>query len=251
MNVKILCLNLWEGGVLWDNIVALFKREDPDVLLLQEAFNASASSPLQYQTVNRMHKLFPLNYHYYSPELYELRPDGEGDTGNLIISKYPISQSETIFLYGEYQKITRPDTIEFSHYPKNMQCAHISLPNNSELHVHNVHGIWGLDGADSPERLRMSNSITSHIDGKPHTVVAGDFNLKPDTQTIRQIEQKLTNVFTDALTSSFNMKHKTNPGYATAVVDMAFVSSDLKIENKTVLEDDVSDHKGLLVTLQI
>ncbi len=251
MTVKILCLNLWEGGILWDNIVNLLKREDPDILCLQEAFDAPPPAPLQYQTVKRMRILLPNHYHQYSPELYEIRPDGEGDTGNLIISKYPIAHSETIFLYGDYQKITRPNTIEFSHYPKNMQCAYIALPTNKELHVHNLHGIWGLDGSDSPERLRMSSIITSHIANKQNVIVAGDFNIKPDTQTIRSIEQKLINVFKGNLSSSFNMKHKTNPGYATAVVDMIFASPDVAIVDKKILDDDVSDHKALLFEVQI
>ena len=249
MTLKILSLNLWEGGILWDNIVKLLKREDPDIMCLQEAFNAKPSAPLQFQTVSRMRELLPLHYHTYAPELYEIRPEGEGDTGNLLISKYPIAHSETIFLHGEYQKITRPDTIEFSHYPKNMQCALIHLPNNRELHIHNVHGIWGLDGSDSPERLRMSRIITTHVGDKQNIIVAGDFNLKPDTQTISAIEQKLTNVFKGAMSSSFNMKHKTNPGYATAVVDMVFASPDVAIVDKKILEDDVSDHKGLLLTV--
>lgn len=251
MKLTILCLNLWEGGILWDNIVNLLKREVPDIMCFQEAFNAKPSAPLQYQTVNRMRELLPLHYHAYAPELYEIRPDGEGDTGNLIISQYPISYYETIFLFGDYQTITRPKTIEFSHYPKNMQCAHITLPNTKELHVHNVHGIWGLDGRDSPERLRMSHIITTHVTDKQNVIVAGDFNLKPDTQTIDTIEQKLTNVFKGAMTSSFNMKHKSNPGYATAVVDMVFISPEVMVVDKKILEDDVSDHKGLLLTVDI
>lgn len=251
MTVKILCLNLWEGGILWDNIVKLLKRENPNIMCFQEAFDATSPAPHQYQTVKRMRELLPNYYHVYSPELYEIRPDGEGDTGNLIISQYPISYSETIFLFGDYQTITRPKTIEFSHYPKNMQCAHITLPNTKELHVHNVHGIWGLDGRDSPERLRMSHIITTHVANKQNVIVAGDFNLKPDTQTIDTIEQKLMNVFKGDMISSFNMKHKSNPGYATAVVDMVFTSPDVKVVDKKILDDDVSDHKGLLLTIDV
>lgn len=58
-------------------------------------------------------------------------------------------------------------------------------------------------------------------------------------------------VFNDQITSSFNMRHKANPGYASAVVDMLFTSSDVKIVSKSVPEDDVSDHKPLLATIEI
>lgn len=222
------------------------KREDPDIMCLQEAFDAPITQPSQFQSVRKLKELFPLHYHAYAPELYEVRTDGEGDTGNLIISRFPISQSETIFLLGEYKKITRPEKIEFSNYPKNMQCAHIELEGKKQLHVHNLHGIWGLDGADTPERLRMSHIITSHLQSNPHTLLMGDFNLKPENQTIYNIEKQMVSVFKNDMTTSFNMQHKTNPGYATAVVDMVFASPDVRVVSKKVLEDDVSDHKPLL-----
>ncbi len=251
MNVKILSLNLWEGGLLCENIEKFLQKETPDILCLQEVFNGDADQAKNFQSLSWLTALFPDYHSFYSPDLFEDRSDGEGDVGNLILSRFPFVEKKTIFLQGEYQKIVRPDDkSDFSKDPQNMQCVILDIE-GEKLCVANVHGIWGLDGSDSPERLQMSETIVNEIEGKTQLVVMGDFNLKPDTQTIANIEKHLINVFKGDMTTSFNMKHKTNPGYATAVVDMFFSSRDVKIISKRIPDDDVSDHKPLVVTIAI
>ena len=95
----------------------------------------------------------------------------------------------------------------------------------------------------------MSEIIVGEVKNKKRVLVMGDFNLRPNTKTIYNIEAHFVNVFKGEMTTSFNMKHKTNPGYGTAVVDMVFASSDLKIASKSIPEDDISDHKPLLIEL--
>ncbi|MEP7167361.1 MAG: endonuclease/exonuclease/phosphatase family protein [Candidatus Woesebacteria bacterium] len=251
MNIKILSLNLFEGGLFWENIEAFIKRENPDILCLQEVFNGDQKQPVSFQSVKRLGVLLPDFYSYYSPELFEIWPHGQGDGGNAIYSRFPLSDEKTIFLHEEYRKILRPRREDdFSHYPKNLQSIVVTM-DGKKLHVCNLHGIWGLEGTDTKERLRMSKLIVKEIKKKQPLVLMGDFNLKPETETIGNIEKQLTNVFKGEMVSSFNMEHKSNPGYATAVVDMFFASKDIKIVAKSVPDDDVSDHKPLLVTIEI
>jgi endonuclease/exonuclease/phosphatase family metal-dependent hydrolase len=58
-------------------------------------------------------------------------------------------------------------------------------------------------------------------------------------------------VFGEELKTTFNMKHKDNPGYATAAVDMMFISPDIKVSEKACPEVDVSDHLPLVVQLLV
>lgn len=251
MSAKILCLNLFEGGLFWDNIASFIKRENPDILCLQEVNDANTRQPLNFQTRTHLKHLLPDFCSYYSPEIHEVWPQGGGDGGNAIYSRFPIKRKKTTFLHREYQRIVRPkDEKDFSHYPKNLQHVVIDVGGKG-LHVCNMHGVWGLDGGDTPERLRMSKIIVDEVKHEKPLVLMGDFNVKPDTQTITEIEKQLINVFKGELVSSFNMRHKKNPGYATAVVDMFFMSKDLRVVSKSVPEDDVSDHKPLLVTIEL
>jgi endonuclease/exonuclease/phosphatase family metal-dependent hydrolase len=121
-----------------------------------------------------------------------------------------------------------------------------------QLHVCNMHGVWDLDGKrDTKERLRMSKLIVKEIKKKSPLVLMGDFNVQPHTKTIDLVEEHVTNAFKGEMTTSFNMEHKKNPGYAAAVVDMFFASPDVKVISKSVPTDDVSDHLPLLVTIEI
>ena len=115
-------------------------------------------------------------------------------------------------------------------------------------------GIWGLDGGDNSARFKMSDIIVEQIKDKEKVLLAGDFNLKPNTQTIKNIEKYLTNVFKDELKSSFNLSRKNLekfPGYATAVVDMLFVSSDIKLLTHSCPQVDVSDHLPLICEFEV
>ena len=248
MSTKIVCLNLFEGGQFWDKIVTFFKREQADIYCLQEAMQGGSDQPDNFYTIERLKRFLPDFYYYFSPELYQVRPNSEGDAGNLIVSKFPFLQSETVFLHGQYEKIKRDDEKGFSHYPKNLQHVEVDT-GNRRLHVFNLHGIWGLDGGDTPERLRMSEIILKNVTAVAPSVLTGDFNVQPNTETIRRIESCMTNVFKDRLVTSFNMRHKTNPGYATAVVDLFFAIPELRVVSARCPDDDVSDHKPLVVEI--
>ncbi len=246
--VKILCLNLFEGGMFWDNIQSFITRENPDILCLQEVSNGDEKQPANFQTIRRLTSLLPNHYFYYSPEFCEVWTQGEGDGGNAIFSRFPLQDTRTVFLHGAYHRFARSDKKDFTEYPKNLQEATVTIE-GKKLHLFNMHGIWGSDGNDNPERLEMSKKIGEIVRGKSPSVLMGDFNLQPATQTIANIEKYMNNVFKGELTTSFNMRHKTNPGYATAVVDMFFATTDISIISKSCPDDDVSDHKPLIVTL--
>ncbi|MEO8582088.1 MAG: endonuclease/exonuclease/phosphatase family protein [Patescibacteria group bacterium] len=251
MKAKIVCINLFEGGLFWENIEKFLLKEDPAILCLQEVVNGDSKQPLSFQSIARLRNLFPEYYYYFSPELLEVWPQGNGDAGNAIFSRFPIIEQKTVFLHKKYKRIVRAkDGKDFSHYPKNLQHIVVEI-DRRKLHVLNLHGIWGLSGADTPERLKMSKIILEELKGNSPAVLMGDFNLKPNTQTIQNIEKEMTNIFKDELKTTFNMKHKTNPGYATAVVDMFFASPTVKVVSKACSDDDVSDHKPLVVTVQV
>jgi endonuclease/exonuclease/phosphatase family metal-dependent hydrolase len=67
---------------------------------------------------------------------------------------------------------------------------------------------------------------------------------------MRAIEEHLTSVFGNSLTTTFNMRRKENPGYATAAVDLMYISNDLRVTGKDCPDVDISDHLPLVVTLE-
>ncbi|OGK08907.1 hypothetical protein A2767_06185 [Candidatus Roizmanbacteria bacterium RIFCSPHIGHO2_01_FULL_35_10] len=110
----------------------------------------------------------------------------------------------------------------------------------------------------------MSRMIVNQIKDKENVILAGDTNVLPNTETINNLEKYLKNVFKDELTTTFNMKIKTPfvkeahyfseehlKGFAKAVVDMIFVSPNLKVVEHYQPKVDVSDHYPLAIVLEV
>ena len=112
--------------------------------------------------------------------------------------------------------------------------------------------MYDLDGDNFSEaRRKMSDTIIKNIQGKDNVILAGDTNAKPTNKAMRAVEDHLTNVFGNDLTTTFNMRRKENPGYATAVVDLMYVSPNIRILDKVCPAVDISDHLPLIATFEI
>lgn len=244
MKIKVVCLNLWIGGILFDPIVDFLKRENPDICLLQEVFDDDNYASLQKQLE------FP--YSHFAPAFDEIIDDKKVVQGNVILSKFPLHEIGVTYYDVPYGiRDNRREAYQFT--PRNLQ--HVSTTiSKTTLHVFNTQGIWGEDGWDSERRVAMAEHIVNEIGNTTPFVLAGDFNLQPKTKTIGIIEKKAKNVFKDELQTSFNIKRKdlvNFPGFATAVVDMIFVSPEMKVISHYCPTVDISDHLPLIVELEI
>lgn len=249
---QFLSLNLWPVADLFDRIVDFLQSERPDVLFLQEVFNGTAThlAP-KYRAFSELQSILKYPYAEFAAAFYETDVPGidRVDQGNAIMSRFPLQSLEPIFFDVPYGG--RENTPSgFPWTPRNLQRVTAQI-GDQKVHLFNTQGIWGTDGKDSKRRLQMSQDIVAQVKGKSPVILAGDFNVQSHTQTIDQIESELTNVFKDELVTTFNMKQKTSPGYATAVVDMVFTSSDIKVLSHSCPAVDISDHLPLRCEFQI
>ncbi len=253
MKIKYITLNIFEGGIFFDNIASFLKQEQPDIIGFQEVYNGEKLEPARnYRSMQLLIQIFPGCYHSFAPLFCEQLDSTRIELGNAILSRFPIIEEKNTFFDApydpEYKKELRNG--DFSHDPQSVQWAKINVE-GMYVNIFNVHGIWGLDGTDTSRRIQMSQTILNQIGDKTKVILGGDFNVQPNTQTIAMIEKRYKNIFKDELTSTFNMRHKQNSGYATAVVDMIFISNDIALIEKTCSEADVSDHKPLIAILEV
>lgn len=254
MKIKILTLNIW-GGELLNNVVSFIQEENPDIVLLQEVYNGKEDLETRFRSFNILKEKLNFFYYAFEPLFLGVRSNGKKILqGNAIFSRFPIENKKLIFFdipFGEFSLEESKININKNKViPMGMLKAEIELPNKN-IDTYSVHGIWGLDGEDNPRRLEMSRIIVNEIKNKENVILGGDFNLKPNTRTIKNIEEQLQNVFKNELVSTFNMKHKELPGYATAVVDMIFVSRHFKVVNHYMPDADVSDHMPLIAEIEV
>jgi endonuclease/exonuclease/phosphatase family metal-dependent hydrolase len=242
---------MWRGNLL-ENVITFLKEQDADIVVLQEVFNTEDRDLDDgFRSLEILKDKLDYEYFNYAPAFIDSDFENKVEQGNLIFSKFPITNHEVVFLNSHYKRLAAENRRNFPHLPRNLQSVAIESP-AGELNVLNFHGVWDLDGDNySPQRQKMSRIIVEQIKNKQNVILAGDTNATPGNQAIREIEDHLISVFRGDLKTTFNMKHKDNPDYAYVAVDMMFVGRNIEVINKSCLEVDVSDHLPLVATLEI
>lgn len=250
-NFKLMNINIWKGGRLFDDLVKYIRHEDPDILACQEVYNSeNLQISKNYRTILEFKKIFPEYNYSFAPAFKEVVEDGKIENGNAIFTKFEIVNSESYFYDIPYGEEDESKTDDFSRQPRNLQYVELSLKDRT-LHVFNTQGIWGFDGLDNQRRLKMADTIVNIINSKEPSILCGDLNVDQNTETIAKIERKLKNVFSRELQSTFNMEIKKEGGFSKAVVDMIFVSQDIKVFDHYCPSVSISDHLSLVANLQI
>lgn len=251
MKIKVICLNLWQGGNLFENIKSFIAEEKAGMLALQEVHDAPPASEAAWHSVGALARILGYQHYAFAPAFAKEIPNGHTlQRGSAILSKFPILSSKAIFYDVPFNAAFTETPGDYRYTPRNLQHGEINI-NGTTLHLFNTQGIWGFDGKDNERRLAMGEIITREIAGKQPALLMGDFNVREDTQTIKKIEAHMTNVFAGELKTSFNMRHKKDSGFATAVVDMMFASPDVKIGQHYASKTNVSDHLALVGEFEI
>jgi len=252
MTIKVVSLNMWFGGQLQDNIMAFLEAQAADIVLLQEVFNGEDPAlAAQHRTMQVVRERLGLPYQNFAAEYRDNdQTNGKAQVGNAIFTRFPITSS-AITAFIPYTETYRDVPGNYHNCPYNLQHVALDTP-AGEVNVYNMHGVWDLNGDNySPLRQKMSAMVIDAIAGKQNVILAGDTNAKPTNKAMIAIEAHLKSVFGRELATTFNMRHKDNPGYATAAVDMMFVSSDIRVARHECPNVDVSDHLPLTATLEI
>jgi endonuclease/exonuclease/phosphatase family metal-dependent hydrolase len=99
--------------------------------------------------------------------------------------------------------------------------------------------------SDSPERIAQSQKIRNFLDSidKPK-ILCGDFNLRPDTESMKILEKGMNNLIqiydiTSTRTSLYDKEEK--------FADYVLTSPDVVIKAFQKLFHEVSDHAPLLL----
>jgi endonuclease/exonuclease/phosphatase family metal-dependent hydrolase len=251
MTVKFLSLNIWNGNI-FNSCLDFLKERDADVVILQEVpYSLDENLPDGFRSFDIFKKELKYPYDDYAVGMLHRHADARVPTGNAILSKYKIADSWHSFFHEKFNPDYNDIPENYAKYPHILQHAKLETP-AGEVNVFNFHGVWDMEGDNFSERRRqMSEKIITAVKGKPNVLLGGDTNAKPTNQAMKNVEQHLTSVFGNSLKSTFNMRRKDNTGYATAAVDMLFVSPNIKVLSKECPDADISDHLPVVATLEI
>lgn len=253
MKLKAASINIEHGGVLMDDLLTFIRSEDPDILCMQEVHTGSRKL-LEPRLKTLQHFVNELDYpfQFFTPIYrdYDNTVDGSSYSGMAILSKVPITNAKSIYFDLPYSETYRDSFENAPNHPAGMQYVELSH-GNTRVNVFNVHGPWDLDGDNfGARRQAMRDSIVSETKDMKSVLLMGDTNAKNTNAAFGQLEP-LVSVFGERLTTTFNMKRKTLEGYATAAVDMMFVSDDVAVISSECPAIEISDHLPLIATFDI
>lgn len=239
MKVKVLSWNIW-GGKYLDEVISQLKEIDADIIGLQEVkeiISGDNRANIAQQIAQE------LGYQYFYCKAYtDDRHEGGFDFGNAILTKFPIVKSECLVLSGTeyYQKdaLTEPRAA----------CVCSVKIGDQRLKIVNIHLGYSRDASLSPLRKIQLDLVLKLVEDK-RIVLAGDFNSIPESEVVKKLNEVMIN--TDPILDQKTKTDVDTPGQPQFRIDYIFVSPDLKFSNFQILETEASDHKPILVEIEI
>jgi endonuclease/exonuclease/phosphatase family metal-dependent hydrolase len=114
----------------------------------------------------------------------------------------------------------------------------------------NTHGLWDAGGkGDTVDRLDQAEAIISFVGQRPEpTILCGDLNLRPDTESIAKLERHMKNLIVE-----FGISSTRTPLYPRAerFADYVFASAGIVVQEFRILQDEISDHSPLLLSFDV
>lgn len=173
-------------------------------------------------------------------------------SGNYFKSRYRIIKKASVFV----QKNTKIKVTDWSSWPKNqskaVQVVDLTLPNSKNLRVLNYHGIWTKEKIGNENTLkacRVILNLAKQVDYP--TIIAGDFNLFPDTPSMKVFNNDFISLVNEYNISTTRPQHNELGHLQRNVVDYILVGKDVRINSFEVLDSDISDHLPLGVDFEI
>lgn len=245
--MKLITLNIWGGRVHKPFLNFLKKHKEIDVFCLQEVYHNAKGKEIIYTDAmlniyEDIKKVLPNYNGYYRPHLQDYY-------GLALFIKKNISLTEEGECFVHRQKGYIPnDNVGF--HAKNVQYVTIPL-NQKIITLLNFHGLWNGKGKnDTEERIKQSKNIIEFAKKlKNDFIICGDFNLLPETESLKLIEHELglRNLISEyGITSTRTLYYNKENKFA----DYVFTTPGIIIKDFKVLPDEVSDHNPLYLEFE-
>jgi endonuclease/exonuclease/phosphatase family metal-dependent hydrolase len=242
--MKLITLNIW-GGKVFDPLIDFFKKhaKDTDIFCLQEVFNNSSSTKSKVQENAKQDIYSDIALILKEFDGY-FAPTQEGEESLTMFVKKSLGVQEVSekFVYRWKNAMENNDP---STYGINVQYAKFTKENKNYM-ICNLHGHWTPNfKGDNPARLEQSHNIKKLLDNFDGAkVLCGDFNVAPETESMRILEEKMSNLVKKYGVTSTRSKFYTGE---VKFADYILVSPEIRVKDFKVLQDVVSDHLPLFL----
>lgn len=242
---RLICLNIWGGYVKEPLLNFIKSNHEVDIFCLQEVYSNSThvrpqtNSSINIDIFEQLKKMLPNHNGYFRLVHSESPGIAVFLKRNIEVTKMGHISIFPNLTHSEYG----------SNHPRDLQWLECSIKGKI-FTLMNVHGLWnGMKKNDSKERLIQSRKIKRFMNNIiTPKIICGDFNLRPDTISIKIIERDMSNLIQIYNIKSTRTKLHTN---TEKYSDYIFTSPEINTISFEVLNDVISDHVPLSLTFSI
>ena len=266
--MKIMCLNGW-GGTLHDRLLPFLQAQAPDVLCLQEVVHSPATDkpsltyrdgdhvlPQRANLFEDVRRVLPDHAAFFCPAAQGVLWDedvaipSQWGLATFVHTALPIIGQVQRFVHKTYS----PDGYGEHPRSRNAHGVRVHDPDqNRTVSITHMHGLRDLRGKlDTPERERQARKLLQVSEDLAEAgdlkIVCGDFNVRPDSQTLEILEASglVDLVKTGGFSSTRSSYYKKSEPFA----DYMLINNPGAVRDFQVLQTpEVSDHRPLVLTL--
>lgn len=267
--MRMISLNVY-SGVVYEPLMEFLRKEKEitDIFSFQEVLSAPEETHKLGKRGRRMNLLQEISRELSDFSVYFVPMDKNLDTD-------PNEDGESLFGIATFVKksheiLLKKDTVisveDYAHSVpvKQVPCVALRVDARVEGQLYtvvNLHGMaWPGHKRDTEERIAQSQKVLDLIlDASGKRVIAGDFNLYPDTESIHLIERagyenlivsnKITTTRGSLLRVLFPEFANGEYGYQ-EFADYTFVSPDITVREFSVPDVPISDHLPMILTCE-
>ena len=262
--MQLISLNIW-GGKIHDPLINFIEKhkDKTDIFTFQEVlkYEENVKTNSYYANIlGELKKILPEHDYYFAPRARNNDPKGKVnfpvEFGQATFIKKNIKKSEQkeIFVYKNFNLTNKYFDDGHLDFPSLILQSIIEI-NGKKIMILNFHGLWEPGPKiDTEHRLRQSQIIIDHIGYMQlPTILVGDFNLRIETESLKMFEKNgMQNLIkrSGAETTRSNL-YEAKWRQIDKHADYILTTSDIKIVDFKVLEDEVSDHLPLFLKFDI
>ena len=231
-----------------ENIEKLVKEISPDILCCQElTSNCEYNSGVN--TAGVLAKKFSYNYFFKSADYVAANKD-KFLIGNGIFSKFPLIKKRGVLVHnGANPSSGHPNE-------KRVYIEAVAKLGEKELAIGTTHLAFTPWFEISPNRRTEADALIAEI--KRHNklyIIMGDFNAKPGSYTINQVEKYL-----ESAGPAYNQKTFTTQPFsymgmeATGLdwrIDYIFTTRDIQVLSSEIIKKKYSEHVTIIAKIEV
>ncbi len=243
--MKLITLNIWGGQVKKPLLDFIKAQQEVDIFCFQEVYHnapekiCTSAETKSLSIFSELHDLLPEHDAYFRPAVRNIY-----GLGTFIRKNIPVLREGDVTIHANPEY-----TGSGPSHPRNMQWLECQVQ-DTVYTIMNVHGLWnGMGKTDTPARIAQSQCIREFMDNIPFPkILCGDLNLRPDTESLRLIEENMRNqVLIHNIQSTRTSLYPKPEKYA----DYIFTSPEISVQKFAVLNDEVSDHSPLFLEFKL